>query len=183
MSRIGRMPIAVPADVTITIDDSNLVSVKGPKGELTRAIHKDMILTLEDNVLVVTRPSDEKEHRSLHGLTRTLLSNMVEGVTKGFTKTLEIVGVGFRAAKVNNKLALTLGFSHPVEVEVPAGMGIDVPAPNKIVISGINKEEVGALAANIRKYREPEPYKGKGVRYEGEVVRRKAGKAGAKGKK
>jgi len=183
MSRIGRMPIAIPADVIVTIDDSNLVSVKGPKGELTRAIHKDMILTLEDSVLVVTRPSDEKEHRSLHGLTRTLLSNMVEGVTKGFTKTLEIVGVGFRAAKVNNKLALTLGFSHPLEVEVPVGMGIDVPAPNKIIISGINKEEVGALAAKIRKYREPEPYKGKGVRYEGEVVRRKAGKAGAKGKK
>jgi len=183
MSRIGRMPIAVPADVTITIDDSNLVSVKGPKGELTRAIHKDMILTLEDNVLVVTRPSDEKEHRSLHGLTRTLLSNMVEGVTKGFTKTLEIVGVGFRAAKVNNKLALTLGFSHPLEIEAPVGMGIDVPAPNKIVISGISKEDVGALAAKIRKYREPEPYKGKGVRYEGEVVRRKAGKAGGKGKK
>lgn len=183
MSRIGRMPIAIPAGVTVTIDESNLVSVKGPKGELTRAIHKDMILTLEDSVLVVTRPSDEKEHRSLHGLTRTLLSNMVEGVTKGFTKNLEIVGVGFRAAKVNNKLALTLGFSHPLEVEVPVGMGIDVPAPNKIVISGINKEEVGALAAKIRKYREPEPYKGKGVRYEGEVVRRKAGKAGAKGKK
>lgn len=183
MSRIGRMPIAIPAGVTVTIDGSNLVSVKGPKGELTRAIHKDMILTLEDSVLVVTRPSDEKEHRSLHGLTRTLLSNMVEGVTKGFTKNLEIVGVGFRAAKVNNKLALTLGFSHPLEVEVPVGMGIDVPAPNKIVISGINKEEVGALAAKIRKYREPEPYKGKGVRYEGEVVRRKAGKAGAKGKK
>jgi len=183
MSRIGRMPIAIPADVTVTIDDSNLVSVKGPKGELTRAIHKDMILKLEDNVLVVTRPSDEKEHRSLHGLTRTLLSNMVEGVTKGFTKTLEIVGVGFRAAKVNGKLALTLGFSHPLEVEPPAGMGIDVPAPNRIIISGINKEDVGALAAKIRKYREPEPYKGKGVRYEGEVVRRKAGKAGAKGKK
>jgi len=183
MSRIGRQPIVVPADVKITIADNNLVSVKGPKGELTRAIHKDMILTLEDNSLVVTRPSDEKEHRSLHGLTRTLLANMVEGVTKGFTKTLEIVGVGYRAAKVNGKLALTLGFSHPLEIEAPAGMGIEVPAPNKIVISGINKEEVGALAANIRKYREPEPYKGKGVRYEGEVVRRKVGKAGGKGKK
>lgn len=183
MSRIGKMPIAIPADVTVTIDDSNFVVIKGPKGELSRAIHKDMILTLEENVLVVTRPSDEKEHRSLHGLTRTLLSNMVEGVTKGFTKTLEIVGVGFRAAKVNGKLALTLGFSHPLEVEPPAGMGIDVPAPNRIVISGISKEDVGALAAKIRKYREPEPYKGKGVRYEGEVVRRKAGKAGGKGKK
>lgn len=183
MSRIGRMPIAIPADVTVTIDASNLVSVKGPKGELTRAIHKAMILELEGNTLVVKRPSDEKEHRSLHGLTRTLLANMVEGVTKGFTKTLEIVGVGFRAAKVNGKLALTLGFSHPLELEPPVGMGIEVPAPNKIVISGINKEDVGALAAKIRKYREPEPYKGKGVRYEGEVVRRKAGKAGGKGKK
>jgi large subunit ribosomal protein L6 len=183
MSRIGRMPIAIPAGVTVTIGDSNLVSVKGPKGELTRAIHKDMILELEDNTLVVKRPSDEKEHRSLHGLTRTLLSNMVVGVTQGFTKTLEIVGVGYRAAKVGNKVALTLGFSHPLEVEAPQGMALDVPAPNKIVVSGINKEDVGALAAKIRKYRQPEPYKGKGVRYEGEVVRRKVGKAGGKGKK
>lgn len=183
MSRIGRMPIAIPAGVTVTIGEGNLVSVKGPKGELTRAIHKDMILELEDNTLVVKRPSDEKEHRSLHGLTRTLLSNMVTGVTQGFTKTLEIVGVGYRAAKVGNKVALTLGFSHPLEVEPPTGMSLDVPAPNRIVVSGINKEEVGALAAKIRKYRQPEPYKGKGVRYEGEVVRRKVGKAGGKGKK
>lgn len=183
MSRIGRMPIAIPAGVTITIGDGNQVSVKGPKGELTRAIHKDMILELEDNTLVVKRPSDEKEHRSLHGLTRTLLSNMVIGVTTGFTKTLEIVGVGYRAAKVGNKVALTLGFSHPLEVEAPEGMALDVPAPNKIIVSGINKEHVGALAAKIRKYRQPEPYKGKGVRYEGEVVRRKVGKAGGKGKK
>ncbi len=183
MSRIGRMPIAIPAGVTVTISDSNLVSVKGPKGELTRAIHKDMILEQEDNNLVVKRPSDEKQHRSLHGLTRTLLSNMVIGVTQGFTKTLEIVGVGYRAAKAGNKVALTLGFSHPLEVEAPNGMTLEVPAPNRIVISGINKEEVGALAAKIRKYREPEPYKGKGVRYEGEVVRRKVGKAGGKGKK
>lgn len=183
MSRIGRMPIAIPAGVTVTISDSNLVSVKGPKGELTRAIHKDMILEQEDNNLVVKRPSDEKQHRSLHGLTRTLLSNMVIGVTQGFTKTLEIVGVGYRAAKAGNKVALTLGFSHPLEVEAPNGMTLEVPAPNRIVVSGINKEEVGALAAKIRKYREPEPYKGKGVRYEGEVVRRKVGKAGGKGKK
>lgn len=183
MSRIGRMPIAIPAGVTVTIGEGNLVSVKGPKGELTRAIHKDMILELEDNTLVVKRPSEEKQHRSLHGLTRTLLSNMVIGVTQGFTKTLEIVGVGYRAAKVGNKVALTLGFSHPLEVEPPTGMSLDVPAPNKIVVSGINKEDVGALAAKIRKYRQPEPYKGKGVRYEGEVVRRKVGKAGGKGKK
>lgn len=183
MSRIGRMPIAIPAGVTVTIGDGNQVSVKGPKGELTRAIHKDMILEQEDNNLVVKRPSDEKQHRSLHGLTRTLLSNMVIGVTQGFTKTLEIVGVGYRAAKAGNKVALTLGFSHPLEVEAPNGMTLEVPAPNRIVVSGINKEEVGALAAKIRKYREPEPYKGKGVRYEGEVVRRKVGKAGGKGKK
>ena len=183
MSRIGRTPIAVPAGVTVTIDASNLVTVKGPKGELSRTIHKDMILKLEDSVLTVDRPSDQKEHRSLHGLSRTLISNMVVGVTQGFSKTLEIVGVGYRAAKAGNKLALTLGFSHPVEVEPPQGLSIEVPAPNKIVVSGTDKEAVGALAANIRKYRKPEPYKGKGVRYEGEVVRRKVGKAGGKGKK
>ena len=183
MSRIGRSPIAIPAGVTVTIADGNVVTVKGPKGELTRTFNKDMSLVLEDNVLVVKRPSDQKEHRSLHGLTRTLLSNMVTGVTQGFSKTLEIVGVGYRAAKAGTKLALTLGFSHPLEVEPPKGINIDVPAPNKIVISGIDKEAVGALAAKIRTYREPEPYKGKGIRYEGEFVRRKVGKAGGKGKK
>ncbi len=183
MSRIGRSPIAIPAGVTVTIADGNVVTVKGPKGELTRTFNKDMSLVLEDNVLVVNRPSDQKEHRSLHGLTRTLLSNMVTGVTQGFSKTLEIVGVGYRAAKAGTKLALTLGFSHPLEVEPPKGINIDVPAPNKIVISGIDKEAVGALAAKIRTYREPEPYKGKGIRYEGEFVRRKVGKAGGKGKK
>jgi large subunit ribosomal protein L6 len=177
------MPIAIPAGVTVSLKDGNVVTVKGPKGELTRVFHKDMILELEDNVLVVKRPSDEKEHRSLHGLTRTLLSNMVTGVTQGFSRTLEIVGVGYRAAKAGTKLALTLGFSHPLEIEPPKGLMIDVPAPNKIVISGIDKEAVGALAAHIRTYREPEPYKGKGIRYEGEVVRRKVGKAGGKGKK
>ena len=183
MSRIGRSPIAIPAGVTVTIADGNVVTVKGPKGELTRTFNKDMSLVLEDNVLLVNRPSDQKEHRSLHGLTRTLLSNMVTGVTQGFSKTLEIVGVGYRAAKAGTKLALTLGFSHPLEVEPPKGINIDVPAPNKIVISGIDKEAVGALAAKIRTYREPEPYKGKGIRYEGEFVRRKVGKAGGKGKK
>jgi large subunit ribosomal protein L6 len=176
------MPIAVPQGVTVTID-GNSVSVKGPKGELSRVIHPDMILELDGGVLTVKRPTDEKNHRALHGLSRTLINNMVTGVTKGFTKTLEIAGVGYRAAKSGTKLNLTLGFSHPVEVEPPKGITIDVPAPNKIIVSGIDKEAVGELAAKIRGYREPEPYKGKGVKYEGEVVRRKVGKAGGKGKK
>lgn len=182
MSRIGRAPISVPAGVTVTVEDT-LVTVKGPKGELSRNIHKDMIIEIENDIISVKRPSDEKNHRSLHGLTRTLIGNMVTGVTAGFSKTLEIAGVGYRAAKSGNKLALTLGFSHPLEVEPPVGITIDVPAPNRIVISGINKEMVGELAAKIRGYREPEPYKGKGIKYEGEVVRRKVGKAGGKGKK
>ncbi|MDU4961532.1 MAG: 50S ribosomal protein L6 [Sporomusaceae bacterium] len=182
MSRIGRLPITVPQGVTIKID-GNLVSVKGPKGELSRSIHPDMILELDGDVLNVKRPSEEKNHRALHGLSRTLINNMVTGVTQGFSKTLEIAGVGYRAAKAGSKLNLTLGFSHPVEVEPPKGISIDVPAPNKIVISGIDKEAVGALAAKIRGYREPEPYKGKGIKYEGEVIRRKVGKAGGKGKK
>lgn len=182
MSRIGRTPIAIPQGVTVTID-GNLVSVKGPKGVLSRAIHPDMILEIDSNVLTVKRPSDEKEHRSLHGLSRTLINNMVTGVTKGFTKTLEIAGVGYRANKSGTKLNLVLGFSHPVEVEPPQGITIDVPAPNKIIVSGIDKETVGAVAAKIRSFREPEPYKGKGVKYEGEVIRRKVGKAGGKGKK
>ena len=142
-----------------------------------------MTIKIEENTLTVERPSDVKEHRSLHGLTRTLINNMVVGVTEGFTKTLEINGVGYRAAKSGNKVTLSLGFSHPVEVEPPQGLALDVPAPNRIVVSGINKEAVGALAAKIRGYREPEPYKGKGIKYEGEVVRRKVGKAGGKGKK
>lgn len=182
MSRIGKKPIEIPQGVTVTIDN-NVVAVKGPKGELRREIHKDMILKMDNNILVVERPSDEKEHRALHGLSRTLIANMVEGVTKGFAKTLEISGVGYRAAKAGNKLNLTLGFSHPVEVDPPKGITIDVPAPNKIVISGIDKEAVGALAAKVRSFREPEPYKGKGIKYEGERIRRKMGKAGGKGKK
>lgn len=182
MSRIGRMPIALPEGVIINIE-GNLVSVKGPKGELSREIHPDMILELENGTLNVKRPTDEKNHRSLHGLSRTLINNMVVGVTKGFSKTLEIAGVGYRAAKSGTKLNLTLGFSHPLEVEPPQGITIDVPAPNKIIVSGIDKEVVGALAAKIRGYREPEPYKGKGIKYEGEIIRRKVGKAGGKGKK
>ena len=163
MSRIGKLPITVPANVTVTIEN-NLVTVKGPKGELAR-------------------PSDDKEHRAMHGLSRTLINNMVIGVTDGFTKTLEINGVGYRAAKQGENINFTLGFSHPVVKEPPAGITFEVPAPNKIIVKGANKETVGAVAADIRTLRPPEPYKGKGIRYEGEVVRRKAGKAGAKGKK
>ena len=182
MSRIGKLPITVPANVTVTIENT-LVTVKGPKGELARQINKDMILKLEDSHLTVERPSDDKEHRAMHGLSRTLINNMVIGVTDGFTKTLEINGVGYRAAKQGENINFTLGFSHPVVKEPPAGITFEVPAPNKIIVKGANKETVGAVAADIRTLRPPEPYKGKGIRYEGEVVRRKAGKAGAKGKK
>ena len=182
MSRIGRQPIAVPAGVEIKIEGTN-VSVKGPKGETSRLLNKDMIIKLEDATITVDRPTDNKEHRSLHGLTRTLISNMVVGVTQGFSRTLEINGVGYRAAKAGSKLALTLGFSHPLELEPPTGVTFEVPQPNRIVVSSISKEAVGSFAAKIRSYREPEPYKGKGIKYEGEVVRRKVGKAGAKGKK
>ena len=182
MSRIGKLPITVPANVTVTIEN-NLVTVKGPKGELARQINKDMILKLEDGHLTVERPSDDKEHRAMHGLYRSLINNMVLGVTEGFAKNLEINGVGYRAAKQGKNLNLSLGFSHPVIVEPPAGVTLDAPSANKIVVSGIDKEAVGAMAAKIRSYREPEPYKGKGIKYEGEHIRRKVGKAGAKGKK
>ncbi|MBQ5587758.1 MAG: 50S ribosomal protein L6 [Selenomonadales bacterium] len=181
MSRIGRAPIAVPAGVTIT-QNGNVVTVKGPKGELTREFVADMIIEVADNTITVKRPTDNKEHRALHGLTRTLLNNMVVGVTAGFSKTLEINGVGYRAAKQGNNINLSLGFSHPVIVEPPTGITFEVPAPNRIIVSGINKEVVGAMAAKIRGYRQPEPYKGKGIKYEGEVIRRKVGKAGGKKK-
>lgn len=182
MSRIGKMPITVPAGVTVTIEN-NFVTVKGPKGELSRQINKNMKLTLDNGVLTVERPNDDKENRAMHGLSRTLINNMVVGVTQGFSKTLEINGVGYRAAKQGQNINFTLGFSHPVVKEPPAGITFEVPAPNKIVVSGANKEVVGAVAAEIRTLRPPEPYKGKGIRYEGEFVRRKIGKAGAKGKK
>ena len=182
MSRIGKMPVTVPAGVTVTIED-NHVTVKGPKGELTRQINKNMKLTMDNGVITVERPDDEKESRSLHGLSRTLINNMIIGVTQGFSKTLEINGVGYRAAKQGQNINFTLGFSHPVVKEPPAGITFEVPAPNKIVVSGADKEVVGAVAADIRTLRPPEPYKGKGIRYEGEHVRRKIGKAGAKGKK
>lgn len=182
MSRIGKMPITVPAGVTVTIEDNHM-TVKGPKGELTRQINKNMKLTMDNGLITVERPDDEKESRSLHGLSRTLINNMIIGVTQGFSKTLEINGVGYRAAKQGQNINFTLGFSHPVVKEPPAGITFEVPAPNKIVVSGADKEVVGAVAADIRTLRPPEPYKGKGIRYEGEHVRRKIGKAGAKGKK
>jgi large subunit ribosomal protein L6 len=182
MSRIGRKPVEVPGGVEVRLE-GNTVTVKGPKGQLKREFHKDMSISFQDQKLVVERPSDNKEHRSLHGLTRTLINNMVEGVTKGFQKNLELVGVGYRAAKHGSKLVLTVGYSHPVEFEPKDGLEIDVPAPTKITVKGTDKEKVGALAAAIRAVREPEPYKGKGIKYENERIRRKVGKAGAKGKK
>ncbi len=178
MSRIGKMPIVVPASVNINITPENVVTVKGPKGELSQKIHQDMILEVTDGVLTVARPSDMKTHRSLHGLSRTLIANMVEGVVNGYTKSLELVGVGYRAQKQGTKLVLTVGYSHPVEFEEADGIKLDTPATNKIIVSGIDKQKVGAVAANIRSVREPEPYKGKGIRYEGEYVRRKEGKTG-----
>ncbi len=183
MSRIGRAPIDVPKTVTVTVDGSNHVVVKGPKGTLSRAFNKDMKITIEDGVLTVERPSDDKEHRALHGLTRALLHNMVVGVTDGFKKVLEINGVGYRAAQKGKGITLSLGFSHPVQVEPPEGITFEVPAANKIVVSGLSKELVGEVAAQIRRYRQPEPYKGKGIKYEGEHIRRKVGKAGAKAAK
>jgi len=183
MSRIGRMPIEIPKGVDIKVGENNLTTVKGQKGTLTKALHKDMILKVEDGVVKVERPSEQKIHKSLHGLTRTLLNNMVDGVTKGFEKGLEINGVGYRAAKQGKKLVLTLGYSHPVEMEEPAGITVEVPAPNKIIVKGMDKQEVGQFAAQIREKRLPEPYKGKGIKYENEVIRRKEGKTGGKGKK
>ena len=183
MSRIGRMPITVPAGVEVTIAENNVVTVKGPKGTLTQALRPEMILEQDGNTIHVKRPSDDKLHCALHGMTRALLHNMVVGVSEGFKKELEINGVGYRAAKQGNNINFTLGFSHPVVKEPPAGITFEVPAPNKIVVSGADKEKVGAVAAEIRTLRPPEPYKGKGIRYEGEYVRRKMGKAGAKGKK
>jgi large subunit ribosomal protein L6 len=182
MSRIGKMPIEIPAGVKVDIKD-NVVTVKGPKGTLTKELHGDMIIKKEGTTITVERPSDNKIHKSLHGLTRTLVNNMVEGVTKGFEKALEINGVGYRAQKQGKKLVLTLGYSHPVEMDEPAGITVDVPAPNKLIVKGCDKQEVGEFAAKIRTKREPEVYKGKGIKYETEVIRRKEGKTGAKGKK
>lgn len=180
MSRIGRKPIPITAGVEVKLLENNYVKVKGPKGELERQLHHDMIIKIEDKEIIVERPTENKKHKALHGLTRTLINNMIEGVTRGFQKGLELSGVGYRATKQGGKLLLAVGYSHPIEIVPPKGINIDVPSPNKIVVTGIDKEKVGAIAANIRALREPEPYKGKGIKYEGEYVRRKVGKSGAK---
>lgn len=180
MSRIGKHPIAVPAEVSVQIDAGNVVTVKGPKGTLTQTFHPDIILKLEGNVLTVSRPDDEHLHKSLHGLTRTLLNNMIVGVEKGYSKDLDIVGVGYRAEKKGNQLVMNLGYSHPVVVDEIPGITIEVPAANKVTIRGIDKQVVGQFAAEVRGKRPPEPYKGKGVRYTNEVIRLKAGKTGGK---
>ncbi|QPC48049.1 50S ribosomal protein L6 [Mangrovibacillus cuniculi] len=177
MSRVGKKLIEIPAGVSI-VQEGSTVTVKGPKGELTRTFNPDITVTVEENIITVARPSDAKEHRALHGTTRALLSNMVEGVSKGFERGLELIGVGYRAQKQGTKLILNVGYSHPVEIEPEAGIEVEVPANTKIIVKGTDKERVGALAANIRDVRPPEPYKGKGIRYEGEFVCRKEGKTG-----
>jgi large subunit ribosomal protein L6 len=179
MSRIGRKPITIPQGVQVDILGNN-VKVKGPKGELSQVVSPDMKVTLNNDLITVERPSDDKEHRSLHGLTRTLISNMINGVTNGYTKALDINGVGYRVVKQGKNLVLTIGYSHPVEIQPLPGIEFDVPAPNKILVKGIDKQVVGQMAAEIRAVRPPEPYKGKGIKYESEVIRRKAGKTGKK---
>ena len=182
MSRIGSMPIDLPAGVEINIGESNLVTVKGPKGTLTQQLAPAMTISQEGSVLHVTRPNDAKENRALHGLTRSLLHNMVVGVTDGFKKELDVNGVGYRVAKEGKKLVMNLGYSHQVTMEEPEGITIDVPNPNKIIISGADKQKVGQFAAEVREKRPPEPYKGKGIKYTDEVIRRKEGKTGVKKK-
>ncbi len=182
MSRIGRLPIPVPSTVDVTIDGRN-VTVKGPRGTLSRSLHPDMTVSREDATLVVTRPTEQKTHKQLHGLTRTLVNNMVVGVTDGYRKGIEITGVGYRAALVGRKLTLNLGYSHPIEINPPEGISFEVENPTRLAVVGIDKELVGQIAAKVRATRKPEPYKGKGVRYAGEVIRRKAGKAGKIGGK
>ena len=180
MSRIGRAPITVPAGVEISIADNNVVTVKGAKGTLTQQFNANMAIALENGVLTVSRPNDAKENRALHGLTRTLINNMIVGVTEGFKKELDVNGVGYRVAKEGNKLVMNLGFSHQVIMEERDGISIEVPGPNKIIISGADKQKVGQFAAEVREKRPPEPYKGKGIKYVDEVIRRKAGKTGGK---
>ncbi len=180
MSRIGRMPIDIPAGVDIKIDDNNTVTVKGPKGTLTKTLHPEMIIKVEGSQVIVERPSEDKVHKSLHGLTRSLLNNMVTGVTNGFEKTLQINGVGYRCQKQGKKLILTLGYSHPVEVEDGEDYTLEAPDPNTIIVKGIDNQVVGQIAAIIREKRMPEPYKGKGIKYADEVIRRKEGKTGSK---
>jgi large subunit ribosomal protein L6 len=182
MSRIGRAPITVPAGVEITLGDNNVVTVKGAKGTLTQKFNPNMTIKVEGTEVTVTRPNDLKENRSLHGLTRTLINNMIVGVTEGYKKELDVNGVGYRVAKEGNKLVMNIGYSHQVIMEEKNGVTIEVPAPNKIIVSGIDKQSVGQFAAEVREKRPPEPYKGKGIRYAGEVVRRKEGKTGGKKK-
>jgi large subunit ribosomal protein L6 len=182
MSRIGRLPIPVPSAVDVTIDGRQ-VTVKGPKGTLSRALHPDMSVSQEDGTIVVTRPTEQKTHKQLHGLTRTLVNNMVVGVTDGYRKGLEITGVGYRAVKTGEKLTLSLGYSHQIDIEPPSGISFEVESPTRLAVVGIDKELVGQIAAKVRSTRKPEPYKGKGVRYAGEKIRRKAGKAGKIGGK
>ena len=179
MSRIGKLPIKFPKNVTITTDGST-VTVKGPKGELKKTFHEDLTIKVEGDTLTVTRPSDENQHKALHGLTRTLIANMVEGVTKGFTKNLELVGVGYKAEKRPYGLQFALGYSHSIEYKAPAGIKLTAPNPTTVHVEGADKEIVGQVAAEIRLLRPPEPYKGKGIKYAGEIIRRKAGKAGGK---
>ena len=178
MSRVGKKVIEVPANVTVEVAADNAVTVKGPKGELTRQFHTDMKIEQEGNIITVVRPSDSKEHRTNHGTTRALLANMITGVSEGFSRSLELIGVGYRAQLQGKKLVLNVGFSHPVEFTPEEGLEVEVPSNTKIIVKGISKERVGALASNIRDVRPPEPYKGKGIRYEGEFVRRKEGKTG-----
>jgi large subunit ribosomal protein L6 len=180
MSRVGRLPIAIPADVTVTVTPDNVVTVKGPKGELVKTMHSDISIAVENNEVIVTRHSEQKEHRALHGLTRALINNMVIGVKEGYQKTLDLVGVGYRAQLQGKKLVMNLGYSHPVEIEPIDGITFETPAATKVVVKGIDKEKVGFAAADIRKWRVPEPYKGKGIKYENEVIRRKEGKTGKK---
>ena len=180
MSRIGRAPITVPAGVEVKVEDGNLITVKGPKGTLTQKLSSSMTVKLENGVLTVERPDDGKENRSLHGLTRTLLANMVTGVTEGFSKTLEIVGVGYRAQKEGKNLVLNIGYSHPVTIPDTEDVETEVPNPNQVIVKGMDKQKVGQFAADVRGKRPPEPYKGKGIKYADEVIRRKEGKTGAK---
>ena len=180
MSRIGKMPISIPNGVDVTLGEGNLVTVKGPKGTLSRQLSEKMTITNDNGVITITRPNDEKENRALHGLTRTLLNNMVVGVTEGYKKELDVNGVGYRVAKEGKKLTMNIGYSHPVVMEEIDGITIDVPSPNKIIINGIDKQKVGQFAAEVRGKRPPEPYKGKGIKYTDEVIRRKEGKTGVK---
>ena len=180
MSRIGKKPVIIPANVTLEVAEGNVVTVKGPKGTLTNALHPDMIIKSEGNVLTVERPDEEHLHKSLHGLTRTLLNNMVEGVEKGYSKELDVNGVGYRVEKKGTQLVMRLGFSHEVIMDEIPGITVEVPNPNKIIVHGIDKQVVGQFAAEVRGKRPPEPYKGKGIKYTDEVIRRKVGKAGAK---